>query len=168
MKISLVGLGPGVHQFGFDENPGTWGLENHPNLRTNIHLAVQLEKGPTHLYVRSQVQTLGRFECDRCLHEFEKPLNDVGRVLFSNDAGLVQENDDDVRVFDPEAREIDLTEDIRDLLLLTIPVKLLCREDCKGLCAGCGANLNHESCSCTPHAVDSRWQALQQFLDNSK
>lgn len=168
MKISLVGLGPGVHQFRFDEKPGKWGLENHPNLRTNIHLEVQLEKGPMHLYVRSRVQTLGRFECDRCLSEFDKTVEDVGRVLFSNDVDLVREGDDDIRAFDPEAREIDITDEIRDLLLLALPVKLLCRENCKGLCAGCGANLNHESCRCAPRAVDSRWQALQQLLDNSK
>lgn len=168
MKISLVGLAPGVHQFHFDENPAVWGLENHPNLRDKIQLDVQLEKSPTHLYVRSQVHARGHFECDRCLSEFEMMLEDAGRVLFSNDAELVQEGDNEVRTFDPEAREIDITEEVRDLLLLAIPVKLLCRENCKGLCAGCGANLNHESCRCTPRAVDPRWQVLQHLLDNSK
>ncbi len=168
MKISLVGLGPGVHQFHFEEKPAMWGLENHPNLRANIRLDVQLEKAPTHLYLRNHIQTLGRFECDRCLSEFEMMLEEVGRVMFSDDPDLVQSSDEEIRTFDPEAREVDITDDVRDLLLLSIPAKLLCRKDCKGLCAGCGVNLNEESCRCAPQAVDPRWQALQQLLDNSK
>ena len=168
MKISLVGLRFGVHQFHFEEKPATWGFENHPNLRENIQLDVQLEKTPTHLYLRNHVHTVGRFECDRCLDEVEVKLDDVGRVMFSNDEGLVQNSDDEIRAYDPEAREIDITADVRDLLLLAIPTKLVCREDCKGLCPGCGANLNQESCRCSPRVVDPRWQALQKIIANSK
>jgi uncharacterized protein len=168
MKITLAGLSPGIHRFQFEEKPAKWGLENHPNLRASIHLEVQLEKTPTHLYLRNQVHTVGHFECDRCLEEFAAPLADSGRLMFSSDEELVQSGDDEIRAFDAEAREIDITDDIRDLLLLAIPAKLLCREDCKGLCPGCGANLNLESCRCSARAVDSRWQALQKLVENSK
>ncbi len=145
-----------------------WGLENHPNLRANIRLEVQLDKTATHLYLRNHVQTLGHFECDRCLEEFEAKLEDVGRVMFSNDGELVQGSTDEIHVFDPQAREIDITEDVRDLLLLAIPAKFVCREDCQGLCPRCGVNLNLETCRCVARAVDSRWQALQKLVDNSK
>jgi len=168
MKLSLVGLSPGVHEFHFEEKPAKWGFENHPNLRDNIRLDVQLEKAPTHLYLRNHVHTIGRFECDRCLDEFELRLDEAGRIMFSDDSDLVQSSAEEVRAFDPEAREIDITEDVRDLLLLAIPAKLLCREDCKGLCAGCGVNLNQETCRCAPRAVDSRWQALQKLVENTK
>lgn len=168
MKIALVGLSPGIHQLHFDEKPATWGLENHPNLRTNIRLDVHLEKTPTHLYLRNHVHTVGRFECDRCLEQFDAALDDTGRLMFSNDDELVQSSDDEIRALDPKAREIDITVDVRDLLLLAIPAKLLCREDCSGLCLGCGVNLNLESCRCSPRTADPRWQALQKFVDNSK
>ncbi len=168
MKIPLVGLSPGIHQFKFDEPPAMWGFENHPNLRAKVQLDVQLEKTATHLFLRNQVHTVARFECDRCLEPFEATLDDVGRVMFSNDEELVQNSDEEIRAFDPEAREIDITEDVRDLLLLAIPVKLICREDCRGLCPGCGVNLNVESCQCAPRPVDVRWQALQNLANNSK
>lgn len=168
MKIPLLGLSPGVHQFTFDEKPAMWGLENHPNLRANVRLDVQLEKTPTHLFLRNHIRTVAHFECDRCLEEFEAGLDDVGRVMFSNDEELVQNSDEEIRAFDPEAREIDITEDVRDLLLLAIPVKRICRDECRGLCSGCGANLNLETCRCAPRVPDTRWLTLQKIANQSK
>jgi uncharacterized protein len=55
--------------------------------------------------------------------------------------------------------ELDLGELIREELLLAAPSKSLCRPDCKGLCGGCGAELNREPCRCAP-PVDGRWKAL--------
>ena len=166
MKILLAGLRPGMHEFRFEELPARWGLENHPNLRAPVHLSVQLEKGATAIYVRNRIDTVGRFTCDRCLEEFSLPLQDEGRVIFSSDADLVTAGDEELRAYDPEAHEIDLSEDIRDLLVLAIPAKLLCREDCQGLCAGCGANLNTESCRCAATRMDPRWQPLQKLLNH--
>lgn len=168
MKITLVGLPPGTHRFHFEEKPATWGLENHPHLRANIQLDVQLERGATQLILQQRVRTVGRFECDRCLEEFEAPLEDAGSVMFSTDEELVRGSEEEIRAFDSAAREIDVTDDVRDLLLLAIPNKFLCREDCAGLCSQCGANLNFESCRCAPRAVDPRWQALQKLVDHSK
>ena len=51
-------------------------------------------------------------------------------------------------------------------LLLNLPMKHLCREDCKGLCPGCGVNLNREPCRCKKQ-VDPRWAALEQLLDKN-
>lgn len=45
--------------------------------------------------------------------------------------------------------KVDVTEDLREVMILSHPLKYLCREDCKGLCAGCGANLNKEQCRCS-------------------
>ena len=164
MKIPIAGLRPGVHEFEFDEHPAKWGLENNPHLRTLVHLSVQLEKAPTAVYVRNHIRTTGHFVCDRCLEEFEQTIEDTGRVVFSSDQDLIGSHEDEIRMHDPRAQEIDLTEDIRDLLLLSLPAKLLCREDCHGLCAGCGANLNVENCRCTAKQADPRWQPLQALL----
>ncbi|MGH7494065.1 MAG: YceD family protein [bacterium] len=164
MKISIAALRLGVHEFEFDEPPEKWGLENHPHLRALVHLTVQLEKGPTAIYVRNHIRTIGHFTCDRCLEEFDQVVEDTGRAVFSSDQNLVGPHEDEIRVHDPRAQEIDLTEDIRDLLLLSLPGKLLCQEDCQGLCAGCGANLNVEKCRCTAKQADPRWQPLQTLL----
>jgi uncharacterized protein len=166
MKISLVGLRAGTHEFQFDEQPEKWGLENHPNLPSTVHLTVQLEKAPTAIYVRNHIRTRGHFTCDRCLAEFDQVVEDTGRVVFSSDQELIAPHEGEIRLHDPRAQEIDLTDDIRDLLLLSLPVKLLCKEDCRGLCTGCGANLNVEECRCAAKRIDTRWQPLQKLLNH--
>jgi len=47
---------------------------------------------------------------------------------------------------------------------LSIPMKLLCREDCQGICPGCGANLNQEACRCGEKPGDPRWEKLRELL----
>lgn len=165
MKISLIGLAPGRHEFQFVEAPRACGLENHPHLSDSVQIEIELEKGADNLYIRSRVRTVGHFNCDRCLKEFDLPLDDSGRVIFSSDPELIVHGDDEVRKLEANAREIDITEDLRDILLLAIPGKLICSEQCRGLCAGCGANLNHDTCHCAPRPVDERWQKLQKLLN---
>lgn len=63
---------------------------------------------------------------------------------------------------DPMPESVDLTEDIRESMLLGFPSYPVCRETCKGLCAQCGANLNEESCNCKP-PPDVRWGALDRL-----
>lgn len=69
---------------------------------------------------------------------------------------------DDEVDFSVEAEEnsfLDLTDSLRECIILSLPSNPLCREDCKGLCQHCGRNLNKESCSCS-HGSDGRWGAL--------
>jgi uncharacterized protein len=75
------------------------------------------------------------------------------------------EEDDFVTI--PVAGEgiYDLFPRVREALILEIPIKLLCREDCKGVCRTCGANLNSGDCGCSSEAGDPRWGALKNFLN---
>jgi uncharacterized protein len=57
---------------------------------------------------------------------------------------------------------IELDELVLEQLELSLPIRILCQEDCKGLCAQCGTNLNVESCDCPP-PIDPRWQALAEL-----
>ncbi len=59
-----------------------------------------------------------------------------------------------------------LLEDVlKEQVLLAVPLKALCREDCKGLCPGCGVNRNRESCDCAPQMSDPRWAALGKIRE---
>lgn len=97
--------------------------------------------------------------CDRCGAEFqslkETRLNAV----------IVEENTgDDPELFTLEGDEIDLTEILSTLFVLDMETKFLCREDCKGLCATCGKDLNLGPCSCRKPS-DPRFAVLEQLLD---
>src|SRR5215213_1252628 len=65
-----------------------------------------------------------------------------------------------------EGDAVDLDELVREQILLALPSRHLCREDCKGLCQRCGANLNNGPCSCEQGEVDPRWAALADLKKN--
>ena len=88
-----------------------------------------------------------RVECRRCLTDLTVPVEDEVHLLFA-EAGDETVDDPDVYQFDPRARELDLGPAVREQWVLAVPRYSLCRDDCRGLCARCGANLNTEQCTC--------------------
>jgi uncharacterized protein len=56
-----------------------------------------------------------------------------------------------------------LADVLAEQVLLAVPMKAICRSDCRGLCAACGANLNHEECRCETHATDPRLAPLARL-----
>ena len=100
--------------------------------------------------------------CDRCASDFtsnvEFPLDVVLVTELSN-----EENEDEW-VFPLEGDSADLEDIIRTVFVLNMDSKLLCKPNCKGICGGCGRNLNVEACSCQKE-LDPRFAALRQLLD---
>jgi len=165
MKISLVRLSEGLHTINFVEKLADLGLENHPNLRDEVTVRADIEKRSPHYFLKNSVRMSGRFACDRCTDEFDKTVIGEGRAVFSSDEAMLEMSEaDDIRYLASDVKEIDITDDIRDTVLLSVPMKNLCSEDCRGLCAGCGANLNTEPCRCAAPAADPRWEALRKLL----
>ena len=64
--------------------------------------------------------------------------------------------------------ELDLCEAVQEQVIMALPVRPLCREDCRGLCPVCGADLNEESCTCAEKTVDPRWKALSELKISPK
>ncbi|MGI5856558.1 MAG: YceD family protein [Candidatus Merdivicinus sp.] len=98
--------------------------------------------------------------CDRCLKPFqqEKTLN-FEHILVQK---LNSANDDYLVCADGV---LDLEELVRTDVLLELPTKVLCSEDCRGLCSQCGKNLNEGSCTCEKKQIDPRLAVLSQLLD---
>ena len=107
----------------------------------------------------------GRFEgpitmpCRLCLEQVDVDVREEVHFLLA-EIGAEEADDPDVFLYDPNARMLDLRPAVRETWLLTAPAYVQCRDDCKGLCAICGTNLNESTCNCTPTATDSRWGAL--------
>ena len=111
------------------------------------------------LQLHAELDTELSCVCDRCGAPFEKPFHfTVERMLASE---LEDEDNDDILLLVDGA--FDLDELVRETFILNMDTKMLCREDCKGLCSGCGANLNFEECRCKKE-IDPRWAALQKLL----
>lgn len=98
--------------------------------------------------------------CDRCAGDVKK---ECGFTLSSIVVYELNDSDNDEFIF-AENMQLDFEELVRSEVILSFPTKLLCKEDCKGLCTTCGKNLNDGSCSCEK-PTDPRLDVLKQLLD---
>ena len=114
------------------------------------------------LVMTGSISTVIHGICDRCADEFSR------EVVFPINVVLVQEltneENEDEWVFPLEADAADLDDIVRTVFVLNLDSKLLCKEDCKGLCCRCGKNLNHGPCGCQKE-LDPRFAALKQLLE---
>ena len=99
--------------------------------------------------------------CDRCGKEFSREKVVPLDMLL---ADTLEQEDSEDEIFLLDGNELDLDELVTTAFVLAMDTKNLCSEDCKGLCAKCGADLNLGPCGCRP-AVDPRLAALAQLLD---
>lgn len=100
--------------------------------------------------------------CGRCLKVYTEKLNAQVVEKFYPAGAENIEND----AFIYESDLLDITEPVRESLLLAVPLQALCREDCRGLCPVCGADRNEGDCGCDTTTVDPRLAALKQFIKN--
>ena len=100
--------------------------------------------------------------CDRCGKEFSREKVVPLDMLL---ADTLEQEDSEDEIFLLNGNELDLDELVTTAFVLAMDTKNLCSEDCKGLCAKCGADLNLGPCGCRPD-VDPRWAALAQLLDD--
>lgn len=103
--------------------------------------------------------------CDRCLIEFEIPIDSKFNVILTNDKTLIAEKNIDVIQFSQKEENVDLAPLVHDVILLSEPLKRLCSSTCKGICITCGKNLNESTCECSSFNGDPRWDALKKFKD---
>ncbi|HLX41526.1 MAG TPA: DUF177 domain-containing protein [Ktedonobacteraceae bacterium] len=131
---------------------------------------VRLRRTNQGLLVDGWVDVTIELSCNRCLDQFEQRFHVPFMEQFYPTVDVITGialppfNEDDVFPID-DHHHVDLTEAIRQHVLLELPMSVICREDCAGLCPQCGHNLNRGSCECQPE-VDARFSVLQQLLQN--
>ena len=109
--------------------------------------------------------------CDRCLEpatiEIDRQFDLYYRPMKELEGGVevgLKITDSDIGFY--EGEDVSLIDILREQILLALPVQLVCRAECRGLCPICGINLNEQDCSCVAPAVESRWGALKGFKVN--
>lgn len=138
---------------------------------TTLDGTVQMIRTTDGVLVMGQLHTSLELTCARCLDKFSLPVKftveEEFRPTIDVQTGIVlpiTDDDEDATRID-EHHEIDLTEVVRQDLLLAIPPNPICRSKCLGLCPNCGKNWNTGPCDCTVDHIDPRWDALKQLLD---
>lgn len=100
--------------------------------------------------------------CSRCLENFNYPLEVEVHEKFSKEI-----NDEDNDIIILHSDKVDFSPIIETNIILSLPMKKLCNEDCKGLCSVCGTNLNHSTCNCEKNDVDPRLAKLREIFSNN-
>ena len=133
---------------------------------------IKLIKTDKEILVLGNLNTELILPCTRCLTDVKAPYQLEIEEIFSptvditTGSYLPRDDDADEATLISEQHILDLAEVVRQSILLNEPTQVTCREDCKGLCSQCGANLNEESCNCVNDMLDSRWADLAKIKDN--
>ena len=115
------------------------------------------------LVMTGEINTCIHGTCDRCASAFDREINLPINVVLVTE--MANEENEDEWVFPLEGDSADLDDIVRTVFVLNLDSKLLCKEDCKGLCHRCGKNLNDGPCNCQKE-LDPRFAALKQLLEN--
>ena len=113
------------------------------------------------LVMTGEITTCIHGVCDRCASAFDREIHFPINVVLVTE--MANEENEDEWVFPLEGDSADLDDIVRTVFVLNLDSKLLCKEDCKGLCHRCGKNLNEGPCNCQKE-LDPRFAALKQLL----
>ena len=122
-----------------------------------INARLRMESVMEGILVTGRAEAGSSLQCARCLVEFPSSLDVEVCELYVVPGAAGTDVDDTYKV---AGAELDLEPMLRDALTLALPLRPLCREGCKGICARCGADLNSASCACIEDSVDPRWAPL--------
>jgi uncharacterized protein len=150
--------------------PGQLGTDPDFKVVAPVSLAFDIFKDKQKFRLVGRVRTTLELTCSRCLEPFsllvdaEFDLRYHPHVENTGSAEAEREiEEDDLTTAFYENEEIDLGHLMHEQFYLSLPMKPLCREDCRGLCAVCGTNLNRETCDCKRDWEDPRLDVLRKL-----
>jgi DUF177 domain-containing protein len=162
MIIKISNLSEGFHNYTFDEPVDS--LELNEPFFGSVKAQVELTKSLNQIFLDVAIEANVDFECDRCAVDYQTVLKtNYKMVYFFGENPDGEAEDTNVTYLAADADKISIDKDVRDYAILGIPMKKLCREDCKGLCIHCGKNLNEGECGCRENEIDLRWQPLMEL-----
>ncbi len=124
--------------------------------------------GNRKLSVTGETKVTLSIPCARCL----EPVEYTCELAFDQELDMKASEDDRVKDLDEQSYvtgyNLDADRMVCNELSLSLPMKVLCKEDCKGICNRCGANLNYETCGCDTRSLDPRMAVIQDIFKQFK
>src|SRR5262245_10419423 len=177
MIISLVRMPADGLRFHHQYQAGELDLgEREFELQEMPSVTGRVDRVGVDVRVRGKIKANLIAQCDRCLAEVAIPAEPIFDLIYTpsetsgGQIGELELHERDLGLATYENDEINLDDLVLEQIELGLPARLLCREECRGLCPQCGADLNVEQCDCEKQ-VDPRWQALadlKQEMESGK
>jgi uncharacterized protein len=152
MNIEIGMLTPGTQVLSVDEAVKFEDVDGSEN-EIACHADITVRRASEGIYIHAELKGVFDTPCHECLEPakclLEPSFDVVAKKIPAGSQGHAEETDDDFIYITAEDRDISLDRYVYEHLLASMPIRILCREDCKGLCPGCGANLNAGECRCS-------------------
>lgn len=145
---------------------------NDFKLKEDIHIKCSIKKIGEDIYLDGDFDTKISVECSRCVKWFNMDVSSgFNGIYFHDNTNSAQSKknevheirEDEIDTYTYNGEEIDILPHIRDQIILSIPMKPLCKDDCKGLCQICGGNKNKKDCGCVEESGDPRLEVLKEL-----
>jgi len=134
-----------------------------------VKIDLEVDKSEQGIMIAGRATVPTQVECARCLSLFADEAGadfHLRYIRTRKEADTEQDSPDDgLYYIRYDESEIDLTDEIRQALVVSLPIRALCDPGCKGLCSLCGANLNEGGCSCSRREGHPAWSALEKLRD---
>jgi len=163
MIIKISNLSNGEHTFVFENKVDVLGLELP--FYGKYKSSIVLVKLNDQLILTASTDFKMKYDCDRCGCEYKSALTSDYKMVYLMNEEPEETDSINISYLSKEADKIDLTNDVREFATLSVPMKKLCKDECKGLCPKCGTDLNKEQCNCKDDETDPRWKPLIDLKD---
>jgi uncharacterized protein len=166
--LSLEGILDEPLAFEFDLSFSVRALDREPLLEISpVRFEGEVVRVEGGYSLDARLTYSGQLECSRCLapYAFEED-EDFSLLLYKRRAPSSEEislNEEDLDVWFYDDPEVAVAPIVEERIQIAVPMKPLCKDDCRGLCARCGRDLNEGPCDCTAEPIDARWDALRQL-----
>ncbi|MGI8812331.1 MAG: YceD family protein [Pyrinomonadaceae bacterium] len=167
MIVELGSLDREPHPFQLSVPAGDLDLElENVRIDGKVEAKGEIVRHAVQTDVRGTITAPIEVDCVRCLGPVERTLDVSFHVSYVSPEHFAADKEKEVTADDLETDilvddRLDLKDLVREQILLDIPLQVFCSENCKGLCAKCGGNLNLLDCKCTEGDIDPRWAALR-------
>jgi len=146
------------------------GSENTELSVSSSRLAGKIERKERGMILSARLEAALTLTCGRCLEHFEYPISSEFSLILVSKPELIHAAEgeltrDELALFLAAEGKVELEELAREQIYLNIPLKLVCRPDCQGLCVSCGVNRNRIQCECPSETIDLR---LAQLIEIKK
>jgi uncharacterized protein len=135
------------------------------------HVQMMINRTGKEVLISGEIDADVELQCSRCLKDFRLLMNIAVDVVYNPIEDLKGEEKHELKHDEMDmgfysGDELDLSDLVKEQIILNIPMKPLCNELCKGICLKCGADLNEGNCGCSKREIDPRLEILKKFRNN--
>ena len=142
--------------------PELWSEGDEFSLLSKIRIDLKVTRVLKEITVIGDMRLSIQSPCSRCVEPVKIELNPLVSLVLSP-SDKIKEDSEDLEHETYQGDEIDISNYLREQVAISLPQKVVCSEECKGLCSSCGTNLNNEDCSCEKDQIDPRFAILKDL-----